>query len=214
MERLHTVEKLASAGRALGNCTKDNGYGLHDNLRQRRSDFYAVLCSDSIVAMLEAKLATNRISQLLGKENDDVELPRSVLFAMLKGLRLNGDSVDGCLQRGAASVFVTGKASRLRPDYWRGSVRVWWHRRLILVREGRSLSGGWSIFRWDGSLWCRSEASSRDRLDSLLTLHPHIATLAERAARMRIGRRPRRRPKRSNRRHWQDATKHGLRSHH
>ena len=39
VERLHTVERLAAAGRRLGNCAKNNGHGLHDRLRESESDF-------------------------------------------------------------------------------------------------------------------------------------------------------------------------------
>lgn len=192
VERLHTVAKLASAGRALGNCAKDNGYGLHDALRQRDSDFYLLRRGDNPVAMLQVDLETDEITEFLGPSNADVDLSRFVLRALLLRLRLNGDHVDACLQRGAAAIFTTGAASFRKPSYQRGRVRIWQARRYLVVKEGSRPGRGWSSFQWDGTGWAASRASSRERLDDLMTRDPDIAVVANKAMRVLRLRRPRR----------------------
>ena len=193
VERLHTVAKLASAGRALGNCAKDNGHGLHDGLRQRHSDFYLVWCGRAPVAMLEVELETDEITEFLGPSNADVELSCFVLRDLLRQLRLNGDHVDACLQRGLAAIFTSGAASFRKPSYQRGRVRIWQARRYLVVKEGSRPGRGWSSFRWDGTGWAASRASSRERLDDLMTRYPDIAVVANKAMSvLRLRRRPRR----------------------
>ena len=183
VERLHTVEKLASAGRAMGNCAKDNGYGMHDALRERDSDFYLMRRGNEPVAMLQVDLATDRITAFLGRSNAEVELPRLVLRSMLRRLGLNGDHVEACLQRGVASIFVTGAAKFPKPSYSRGKLHIWQARRKLVVKEGRQSGRGWSSFQWDGTEWVPSRASSRDRLDDLMTRDPEVAVLANKAMR-------------------------------
>ena len=185
VERLHTVERLASAGRALGNCAKDNGHGLHDALRQRRSDFYLLRCGKGPVAMLEVELETAEITEFLGPSNASIDLSRFVLRDLLRQLRLNGDHVDACLQNGAATIFATGAANYLKPSYQRGRVRIWQARRQLVVKEGLRPGRGWSSFRWGRGGWVPSHASSRDRLDDLMTGDPDIAVLAYKATRPR-----------------------------
>ena len=186
VERLHTVEKLASAGRALGNCAKDNGYGMHDALRERDSDFYLMRRGNEPVAMFQVDLETDQITEFLGRSNAEVDFPHLVLRSLLRRLRLNGDHVDACLQRGVASIFVTRAAKIIKPTYSRGKLHIWQVKRKLVVKEVRQSgqSGrGWSIFRWDGRGWVPSRASSRERLDDLMTRHPDIAVLANKAAR-------------------------------
>ena len=183
VERLHTVEKLASAGRALGNCAKDNGYDMHDALRERDSDFYLMRRGNEPVAMLQVDLETDQITEFLGRSNAQVELPRLVLRSLLRRLGLNGDQVDACLQRGAASIFVNRTAKFFKPNYQRGRLLIWHARRTLVVKEGRRSGRGWSSFRWDGTDWIPSRASSRDRLDDLMTRDPDVAVLANKATR-------------------------------
>ena len=182
VERQHTVERLAKAGRGLGNCAKDNDYGLHDRLRQRDSDFYLVRRGTEPEAMFEVDLETCEITEFLGKENADVELPLCVLTALLRRLRLNGDHVEACLQQGAASIFVTGLKDIAEPDWRRRNLMVWRAPGWLVIKEGRQ-PGGWSSFEWDGEDWVASTASSRRRLDSLMTRQPTVAVLAHRAMR-------------------------------
>ena len=196
VERLHTVERLAAAGRRLGNCAKDNGYGLHGNLRERESDFYLVLRGDDPVAMFEVDLETSKITEFLGKRNDDdVQLPRCVLIELLCRLALNGDDVDACLQQGAASIFATGSGDARNPDWRRKNLKVWCSvRRLVVCERGKGeRRDRWSSFHWDGANWIASYASSRDRLDALMTRHPSIAMLARRVTKSGRGRAPARR---------------------
>ena len=180
VERLHTVEQLAKAGRGLGNCAKDNDYGLHDKLRQRDSDFYLVRRGTEPEAMFEVDLETCEITEFLGKENADVELPLCVLTALLRRLRLNGDHVEACLQQGAASIFVTGLKDMAEPDWCCRKLMVWRTPGQLVIKEGRR-PGGWSSFEWDGEDWVASTASNRRRLDSLMTRQPTVAVLAHRA---------------------------------
>ncbi len=182
VERLHTVKMLAHAGRTLGNCTKNNNFGDHDELRTRESDFYWVRHGNSAVAMLRVHLRSREIAEFLGKDNEDVELPRSVLITMLSRLRLNGDDVEACLQQGAASIFVTGGADICKPNYRRRrrKLRLWWNKGVLVIREGRRHK--WSSFCWDGTAWQSSDASRRHRLDDLMTVHPLIACFAHKAA--------------------------------
>lgn len=187
VERLHTVERLAKAGRRLGNCATDNGYGLHDRLRQRESDFYLVQRGDEAVAMFEVELETAEINEFLGRQNEAVDLPCSVLLALLARLQLNGDHVEACLQRGAASIFATGSADVRQPDWRRGNVVVWCATRRLLVKEGRKRER-WSSFEWDGEDWMASNASRRSRLDDLMTRYPSLASLASRAVKSGRGR--------------------------
>ena len=199
VERLHTVERLAAAGRRLGNCAKDNGYGLHSNLRERESDFYLVLRGDDPVAMFEVDLETSKITEFLGKRNDDVQLPRCVLIELLRRLALNGDDVDACLQQGAASIFATGSGDMRNPDWRRENLKVWCSvRRLVVCERGEGeRRDRWSSFDWDGTSWVESYASSCDRLDTLMTRHPSIAMLAQRVTKAGRGRAPARRVRRS-----------------
>lgn len=190
VERLHTVAKLASAGRALGNCAKDNGCGMHDALRQRGSDFYLVRRERHPVAMLETDLETDEITEFEGPSNAEPELPRAVLLALLRRLRLNGDHMDACLQSGAASIFTSQRANILKPSYQRGKVRIWQPRRQLVIKEGSRSGQGWSSFRWDGTEWVSSGASSRDRLDDLMTRDPDVAVLANKATRVGGAKRP------------------------
>lgn len=188
VERLHTEERLAGAGRRLGNCAKDNAYGLHDRLRQRRSDFYQVLRGNEPVAMFEVRLRTSRIAEFLGQRNRGVDLPRPVLVAMLRRLQLNGDDVEACLQQGAASIFATGTADARQPDWQRGRRRAWLGPGRLVVREGRKKRRRWSSFEWDGTDWVSSDASRRERLDALMTRYPSLAKLARRAMEASRGR--------------------------
>ena len=181
VERLHTVARLAGAGRKLGNCAKDNAYGLHDKLRRRKSDFYLVLRGSDPEAMFEVNLKTAEITEFLGRRNRDVALPRPVLLAMLRRLRLDGDHVEACLQQGAVSIFATGTADPRRPDWRRGRRKVWCRPRRLVVREGRKKRRRWSSFEWDGADWVASDASSQGRLDALMTRYPPLAELAHRA---------------------------------
>lgn len=180
VERLHTVERLVQAGRRLGNCAKNNAHGLHDGLRRREFDFYLVLRGSDPVAMFEVDLETAKITDFLGKQNTDVELPRPALIALLHRLRLNGDDVEACLQQGAASIFATGPADVREPDWQREKLAVWLRPRRLLIKEGRQRER-WSSFEWDGANWEASDASRRRRLDALMTRYPFIATLAGRA---------------------------------
>ena len=194
VERLHTVERLAAAGRRLGNCAKNNGNGLHDRLRKRESDFYLMRRGDDPVAMFEVDLETGKIDEFLGKGNDDVALPHCVLIALLRRLELNGDDVDACLQQGAAAIFASGSGDVRNPDWERGKLKVWrgarrlvvWEHRKRQRRNRRRSSFEWSSFEWDGDDWVASDASSRYRLDALMTRHPSIAELAHSA--MKLGR--------------------------
>lgn len=179
-ERLHTVELLARAGRRLGNCAKDNDHRLHDKLRQRDSDFYLVRRGTEPEAMFEVDLETCEITEFLGKENADVKLPRRVLTALLRRLRLNGDHVEACLRRGAASIFVNGLKDMAEPDWRRRTLMVWCAPGQLVIKEGRR-PGGWSSFEWDGKDWDASRASRRWRLDDLMTRHPKVARLAREA---------------------------------
>lgn len=189
VERLHTVAKLARAGRTLGNCAKDNGEGMHDALRHRKADFYLVRRKTEPVAMLDADLATDRVTQFLGPSNDQVALPPFVLCSLLRQLRLDGDDVDAFLQVGAASIFASGQAHVLKPSFQRGGLRsglrIWWARRRLVVVVAQGGSWSWSSFRWDGAEagWVSSRASRRERLDDLMTRYPDIAGLAHKAAR-------------------------------
>lgn len=178
VERLHTVERLASAGRALGNCAKDNGYGLHDELRDRDADFYVIREYGVPVAMLQAGVRSGEITEFLGRRNKTPKLPRDVLITMLRQLQLNGDDVAACLQRGAHSIFVTGDADVNQPDYRsrNGKVDVWRAPRVIVVRERK-----WSAFRWDDETWESAGGSSRYGLDGLMTRYPKVAGVAYRA---------------------------------
>ena len=206
VERLHTVELLAEAGRLLGNCAKNNGHGLHEGLREREWDFYLIRRDDDPVAMFDVELETGKITQFLGRANADVELPRCVLIALLHRLALNGDDVEACLQQGAASIFATGSEDVREPDWQRGDLKVWCGERRLVVRErhkqghasrtrrrlrrlgirkGRKRDW-WSSFEWDGADWVASDASSRHRLDALMTRYPSLAKLAHRA--MKSGR--------------------------
>lgn len=178
VECLHTVERLAKAGRWFGNCAKDNGYGLHDALRRRRSDFYWMQRGSEPVAMFEVALKAGKITEFLGRRNSDIELPRTVLVAMLRQLRLNGDHVDACLRQGAASIFATGSADPEQPHWRRKRLKVWYAAGRLVLCEGRREQ--WSSFEWDGE-WEASDASRRQRLDDLMTRHPSLAKLARRA---------------------------------
>ena len=207
VERLHTVERLAETGRLLGNCAKNNGHGLHEGLREREWDFYLIRRDDDPVAMFDVELETGKITQFLGRANDDVELPRCVLIALLHRLALNGDDVEACLQQGAASIFATESEYVREPDWQRGDLKVWCGERRLVVRERhkqghasrtrrrlrrrRGIRKGrkrdwWSSFEWDGADWVASDASSRHRLDALMTRYPSLAKLAHRA--MKSGR--------------------------
>lgn len=179
-ERLHTVERLAQAGRRLDNCAKNNAHGLHDGLRRRESDFYLVLRDSEPAAMFEVDLEAAKITEFLGKRNADIELPRAVLVALLQRLQLSGDDVEACLQQGAASIFATGTADVREPDWQRGNLAVWLRPRRLLIKEGRKREW-WSSFEWNGANWEASDASRRRRLDALMTRYPFIATLAGRA---------------------------------
>ena len=195
VERLQTVERLAKAGSAFGNCAKNNGYGLHDALRLRKSDFYLMLRGNEPVAMFEVDLKASKITEFLGQRNDDVELPRPVLIAMLHGLRLNGDDVDACLQQGAAAVFATGFGDMHKPHWQRGKLKAWRSPGRLLIKEeakppkgnGRRRPDRWSSFEWDGD-WESSCASKRHRLDDLMTHHPSLAKLARKAVKADRGR--------------------------
>lgn len=184
VERLHTVERLARAGRGLGNCAKNNDHGLHDDLRQRDSDFYLVSRDAEPEAMFEVDLKSGEITQFLGKENADVDLPRRVLIALLRRLRLNGDHVEACLRRGAASIFVNGLKDMAKPDWRRRTLMVWCAPGQLVIKEGQR-PGGWSRFEWDGKDWDASRASRRWRLDDLMTRHPKVARLAREAMKSR-----------------------------
>ena len=188
VERLHTVALLAHAGRDLGNCAKNNAYGMHDRLRDRESDFYLVRRGNDPVAMFEVVLETDKITEFRGKENDDVELPRRVLVVLLRRLELNGDDVEACLQQGAASIFATGSGDMRDPDWQRGNLKVWRGSRRLVIREGGKRRE-WSSFEWSRANWVASHASSRPHLDALMTRHPAIAVLAQRAVRRRVVRR-------------------------
>ncbi len=189
VERLHTVERLAGAGHRFGNCAKNNGYGLHDRLRERESDFYLMLRGDDPVAMFEVDLETGKINEFLGKGNDDVTLPRCVLIGLLRRLELNGDDVEACLQQGAASIFASGSGDVLHPDWEHEGLKVWRGARRLVVWEHRRRRrrDSWSSFEWERANWVASDASSRRRLDALMTLHPAIAVLARRATKSRRG---------------------------
>lgn len=180
VERLHTVERLAQAGRRLGNCAKNNAYGLHNRLRRRESDFYLMLRDSEPAAMFEVDLEAAKITEFLGKRNADVDLPRPALIALLQRLQLNGDDVEACLQQGAASIFATGTADVREPDWQHGNLAVWLRPRRLLIKEGRKREW-WSSFEWNGANWEASDASRRRRLDALVTRYPFIATLAGRA---------------------------------
>lgn len=183
VERLHTVETLAHAGRVLGNCTKDNGFGKHDDLRDRRCDFYIVGRQQESVAMFDVVLDTNRIGELLGVRNDDVRLPRTVLVAIQSGLDVDGDDVDACLRVGAASIFANAGADPQRPNYLDGLFRLWWRPNRIVMREGRDGNHRWSSFRWEGNGWHPAVPSSRRRMDRVMTRRPRVAMLAQQAVR-------------------------------
>ena len=195
VERLHTVERLAKVGRAFGNCAKNNGHGLHDALRKRESDFYVVLRGNKPVAMFQVDLETAKVTEFKGQRNDDVELPRPVLIAMLHGLRLNGDDVDACLQQGAAAIFATGFGDMHKPHWQRGTLKAWRGPGRLLIKEGAKPPKGngrrrpdrWSSFQWDGD-WESSYASKRHRLDDLMTRHPSLAKLAHKAVKAGRGR--------------------------
>ena len=192
-ERLHTVERLAQAGRRLGNCAKNNAYGLHDRLRQRESDFYLMLRGSDPVAMFEVDLETAKIIDFRGNRNADVELPRPVLIALLRRLQFNGDDVEACLQQGAASIFATGPADVREPDWQCGNLSVWLRPSRLLIKESRKRER-WSSFEWYEANWKASDASRRRRLDALMTRYPSIARLARKA--VEAGRVRRRRPRR------------------
>lgn len=195
VERLHTVERLAKVGRAFGNCAKNNGHGLHDALRKRESDFYLVLRRDEPLAMFQVDLETAKVTEFKGQRNDDVELPRAVLIAMLRGLKLNGDDVEACLQQGAAAIFATGFGDVHKPHWQRGKLKAWRGPGRLLIKEdakppkanGRRRPDRWSSFEWDGD-WESSYASKRHRLDDLMTHHPSLAKLARKAVKAGRGR--------------------------
>ena len=196
VERLHTVERLATTGRRFGNCAKNNGYGLHDRLRERESDFYLMGRGDDPVAMFEVDLETGKVTEFRGKGGGRLKLPRCVLIALLRRLALNGDDVDACLQQGAVSIFATGSGDVHNPDWERGKLKVWrgarrlvvWERRKRRRRNRRRSSFEWSSFEWDGDDWVASYASGRWSLDALMTRHPSIAKLAHEAVKLGQGR--------------------------
>ena len=189
VERLHTVERLAGTGRRFGNCAKNNGYGLHDRLRERESDFYLMRRGDDAVAMFEVALETGKIIEFLGNGNDDVALPCCVLIALLRRLELNGDDVEACLQQGAASIFASGAGDVRHPDLEREGLKVWCGaRRLVVWERRRHRERPWSSFEWERASWVASDASSRFRLDGLMTRHPSIAKLAHEAVKLGQGR--------------------------
>lgn len=181
VERLHTRERLAWAGRKLGNCAKNNAHCLHDRLWQRESDFYVIGRGDDLVAMFEVDLETNVITEFHGKENADVKLPRDALIALQRRLGLNGDGVDACLQQGAASIFAARPGAVHEPDWRCGNLKVWWAERQLVFKESRRRRP-WSSFTWSGANWAAADASSRRRLDGLMTRHPFLAKLAHAAA--------------------------------
>ena len=180
VERLHTLERLASAGRALGNCAKDNGYGLHRELRERHADFYLIREAGDPVALLQASVGSGEITEFLGKSNTTPKLPRKVLVTMLRNLQLNGDNVAASLQQGAHSIFVTGGADVDQPNFRShdGTVKLWRGTRLIVVSERRE----WSSFRWEDETWEATDGSAQWRLDGLMTPYPEVASLACTAA--------------------------------
>lgn len=187
VERLHTLERLASAGRALGNCAKDNGYGLHRELRERHADFYLIREGDNPVAMFRVGVGDSEIAEFFGKSNTTPKLPCEVLVTMLRSLQLNGDNMAACLQQGAHSIFITGRADVDRPDYRSrdGKVDVWRGERVIVIRERE-----WSAFQWDDESWDSAGGSSRYGLDGLMTRYPRVAGLAHGAITPRGRRKP------------------------
>lgn len=183
IERLHTVAMLASAGRALGNCVKDNGHGEHDRLRRREADFYLVRQGDTAVAMFDVALRSGEVEELHGPRNGDVELPASVLFAMLSRLRLNGDGLEQCMGHGLLFIFLSGEADEDKPHFSRPGLRVWRGRKRLAVWEQPAPGDtGWSSFTWKRGCWNRSYCAHRTGLDELMTHHPEIAVIAHEAA--------------------------------
>ena len=182
VERLDTVARLASAGRTFGNCAKDNGHGEHDRLRRREADFYLVQRDGATVAMFDVDLASSKIEQFVGRRDEDPELPRSVLVAMLSSLRLNGDEVRGCLHHGVLFIFVSGEADRAKPHFSRRGLRVWYGRKRIAVCERGARGERWSSFTWEGDDWDSTYGSERHSLAGLMTHHPEIAVIAREAA--------------------------------
>ena len=104
-------------------------------------------------------LFLDRLGQTRAKYNEEPELPSVVAFTMLHELRLNGDDVEAWVQRGAASIFVTGRADKSEPDFCSpaGTVSIWQGRKQLVVKEqrlprsrhraGRAGHDKWSIFR-------------------------------------------------------------------
>ena len=182
VERLHTVARLASAGRAFGNCAKDNGHGEHDRLRRREADFYLVQRDGATVAMFDVDLASSKIEQFVGRRDEDPELPRSVLVAMLSKLRLNGDEVRGCLHHGVLFIFVSGEADRAKPHFSRRGLSLWHGCKRIAVCERGVRGERWSSFTWEGDDWDSTYGSERHSLVGLMTRHPEIAVIAREAA--------------------------------
>ena len=201
VERLNSIRKLAAAGRALDNCAKDNKFELHDSLREGDARFYGVRDGDSLIAMFE--VGSGRIVEFLGPVNNDVRMPRDVLLELQRKLKVSGDDVDACLQTGAASIFAEDDADIRYPDhrgpeFTVGSRRmprylIWYRPDKIVLREPgrvrrgrtqvRRVKSRWSVFRWEDGNWDASHASSRDRLDGLMTRYPEIAKFANRSAR-------------------------------
>ena len=194
VERLCTLAALIGAGKALGNCARDDRW-LHERLQQRKSDFYLVRDQgDKAVAMCQVDLETDEIAEFLGEANAEVRLPRRAVAAMLSNLRVDGDHIDACLQRGAASIFTTGAADPEVPDYSKGQRCVWAVKGQLVVqqrkRRGKWWRGQWSSFRWDGTNWEGTNASRLDRLDGLMTRHRRIVKLARKAAKWMPSPRP------------------------
>ena len=182
VERLHTRAKLANAGRLLGNCVKDNGHRHHDRLRGREADFYLVWREGTAVATLDVELDGSRIRHILGPRNDEAELPRSVLFAMLSRLRLNGDDVEECRRHGLLHIFLTGEADRAKPQFRRRGLRIWQGHKRLAVWERQMGGEQWSSLTWDGNEWDPIWSAERQGIDDLMTRHPEIAVIAREAA--------------------------------
>lgn len=189
---LNTIAKMRRGGRRGGNCLRDNEYGHHDQLRDRESEYHEIRNSGVGVAWLRVECESREIAEIHGPGNDeDVDLPVDVLWALCRKLGVSGDYEDLFLRSGVLSIFLEGKVDRDDPMRTVRGYRFWWRPREIVVHDSRR--DRWSRFVWRRRAWRAAGPSDLDgdTFRVMRELVPAIRGLALRARPTRA-RRPRR----------------------
>ena len=141
-----TVSQLRSVGKQLRNCISGHlGGDYRDALRQGESEFWVLRRQGKCVGLLSIDVATRKIEECAGADNEPVGWERRGLLALQRALSAAGDEIEEFVESGAFSLFA--HQPNLRPvplQVGKRTHQVWSTREELIIRDDRKR---WSRFR-------------------------------------------------------------------